>query len=236
RRRDLLPDAVPGGPVDRAPDRPDRLPAPGAPARAGAAAVRPRHPPRFLLLRRERRRSVVATLALAAVPLSGQLHLALGAIPLALGYAWARLPRADRWQAASGIAVALVGGLLLHRLAVAGSIGTGRSFAQVDRYSAEVWDFVTRDVGSGIEELVFVGWLTPRVPIAGLIAVRRRRGLAVLLGLAALLPCLLALGANLPGYETLWRQVPGLGATRVPERFMPTARLALRGRVALWVG
>ena len=130
---------------------------------------------------------------------------------------------------------ALGAGLVVDRWAVAGSIGTGRSFAQVDRYSAEVSDFVTRGVGSGIEELVFVGWLTPLVAIAGLVAVRRRRGLAVLLGLAALLPCLLALGANLPGYETLWRHVPGLDATRVPERFMPIACLALAALVAFAV-
>jgi len=187
------------------------------------------------LLALERRRFVAAAVCLAAIPLSGQLHLALGAIPLALGYAWARTPRADWWKAGIGAAAALGAGLVVDRLAVAGSIGTGRSFAQVDRYSAEVWDFVTRDVGSGIEELVFVGWLTPLVAIAGLIAVRRRRGLAVLLGLAALLPCLLALGANLPGYETLWRQVPGLDATRVPERFMPIACLALGGLVAFAV-
>ena len=187
------------------------------------------------LLALERRRFVAAAVCLAAIPLSGQLHLALGAIPLALGYAWARTPRADWWKAGIGAAAALGAGLVVDRWAVAGSIGTGRSFAQVDRYSAEVWDFVTRGVGSGIEELVFVGWLTPLVAIAGLIAVRRRRGLAVLLGLAALLPCLLALGANLPGYETLWRSVPGLDATRVPERFMPIACLALAALVAFAV-
>lgn len=187
------------------------------------------------LLALERRRFAAAAACLAAIPLSGQLHLALGAIPLALGYAWARTPRADWWKAGIGAAAALGAGLVVDRWAVAGSIGTGRSFGQVDRYSAEVWDFVTRGVGSGIEELVFVGWLTPLVAIAGLIAVRRRRGLAVLLGLAALIPCLLALGANLPGYETLWRSVPGLDATRVPERFMPIACLALAALVAFAV-
>jgi hypothetical protein len=184
------------------------------------------------LLALERRRFAAAAVCLAAIPLSDQLHLALGAIPLALGYAWARTPRAYWWKAAVGAAIALVAGLAVDRWAVAGSIGTGRSFAQVDRYSAEVSDFVTRGVGSGIEELVFVGWLTPLVAIAGVVATRRRRGLAVLLGLAALLPCLLALGANLPGYETLWRHVPGLDATRVPERLMPIACLALAALVA----
>ena len=187
------------------------------------------------LLALERRRFVLAAVALAALPLSGQLHLALGAIPLALGYAWARLPRADWWKAGAGAAAALASGLLVDRWAVAGSIGTGRSFAQVERYSAEVSDFVTRSVGSGVEELVFVGWVTPLVALAGLVAIRSRRGLATLLGLAALLPCLFALGVNVPGYETVWRWLPGLHSTRVPERFMPIACLALGALTAFAV-
>ena len=187
------------------------------------------------LLALERRRFGIAAACLVALPLSGQLHLALGAIPLALGYAWARLPRAAWWKAGAGVLATLVAGLAVERWAVAGSIGTGRSFGQVERYSAELSDFVTRAVGSGVEELVFLGWLTPLVAIAGLVTTRRRRGLAVLLGLSALVPCLLALGASLPGYETLWRTVPGLDATRVPERFMPIACLAVAALVAFAV-
>jgi len=57
----------------------------------------------------------------------------------------------------------------------------------------------------------------------------------VLLGLAALIPCLLALGSNLGGYETVWRVVPGLDSTRVPERFMPIACLALAALAAFAV-
>ncbi len=185
------------------------------------------------LLALERRRFVLAAACLAALPLSGQLHLALGAIPLALGYAWARLPRAMWWRAGAGAVVAAATGLVVERWAIAGSIGTGRSFAQVERYSAELADFVTRAVGSGVEELVFLGWLTPLLAIVGLAAVRRERGLAVVLGLAALVPCLLALGGNLPGYETLWRAVPGLDSTRVPERLMPIACLAFAALAAL---
>jgi hypothetical protein len=187
------------------------------------------------LLALERRRFVLAALALVALPLSGQLHLALGAIPLSLGYAWARLPRADWWKAGAGAAAALVCGIVVDRWAVAGSIGTGRSFAQVERYSAELSDFVTRAVGSGVEELVFVGWLTLVLAFAGLIAIRAERGLAVLLGLAALIPCALALGGNLPGYETLWRALPGFDSTRVPERLMPIACLALAALAAFGV-
>jgi hypothetical protein len=185
-----------------------------------------------VLLALERRRFVVAALALAAIPLSGQLHLALGAIPLAAGYAWARVPRADWWKAGAGVVAALGAGLVVERWTVAGSMGGGRSFAQVERYSAELSDFVTRAIGSGSEELVFIGWLTPVLAVVGLVAIRRRRGLALLLALAALVPCLLALGGNLPGYETLWRVVPGLDSTRVPERLMPIACLALAALAA----
>jgi hypothetical protein len=46
-------------------------------------------------------------------------------------------------------------------------------------------------------------------------------------------PVLLALGANLPGYEELWRALPGLHDTRVPERLLPIACLALAGLAAL---
>jgi len=188
-----------------------------------------------LLLALERRRFVAAALVLAAIPFSGQLHLAIGAILLALGYAWARTPRSEWGKAGIGAAAAVAVGLVVQHWTVSGSIGTGRSFAQVDRYSAELGDFLTRAVGSGVEELVFVGWLTPLLALAGLVAVRSRLGLALLLGLAAVLPCLLALGGNLPGYETLWRRFPGLDATRVPERFMPIACLALAALVAFGV-
>jgi hypothetical protein len=61
---------------------------------------------------------------------------------------------------------------------------------------------------------------------------RRQRGLAVTLGLATILPALLALGANLPGYEQLWRALPPLHAARVPERLLPISCLALAGLVA----
>ena len=107
-------------------------------------------------------------LQLAAIPLSGQLHLALGAILLCLGYAWARVPRGERRWCGVASAVAAGAGLLVQQAVVAGSIGAGRSFAQVERYSAEVSDFVTRGVSGGIEELVFVGWLAPLLAVVGL--------------------------------------------------------------------
>jgi hypothetical protein len=188
-----------------------------------------------MLLALERQRLVMATLVLVAIPLSGQLHLALGAVPLALGYAWARLPR-SRWpHVGAAAAVTLVAGLFIGGTVVSDSVGAGRSFAQVERYSATISDFVVRNADAGIERFVFVGWLTPLVALGGLVvaANRPQRGLALCLGLAALVPCLLALGANLPGYRQLWEVVPGLGATRVPERLLPIACLAISALAAL---
>jgi hypothetical protein len=186
------------------------------------------------LLALERRRFVWAALALSAIPLSGQIHLALGAVVLSLGYAWARVAHPDWWRATAAALAAAGAGVLVQQTVVEGSIaGGGRSFAQVERYSAELSDFVVRSPGSGIEELVFLGWLTPLLALAGLWVVRRRRGLASLLGLSALLPYLLALGAGLPLYEPLWRAFPPLRFARVPERLLPIASLALAALVAL---
>jgi hypothetical protein len=189
-----------------------------------------------VLLTLERRRFVWAAIVLAAIPLSGQIHLAMGAVVLALGYAWARVPRSDWWKAGAGAAVATAAAVAVQQVVVAGSVaGGGRSFAQVSHYSAELSDFVTRGVGAGIEEYVFLGWITPLLALAGLWAVRRERGLAVFLGLAAVVPCLLAVGAHLPLYEPLWRVFPPLHFARVPERLLPIACLAIAALVAFAV-
>ena len=85
-----------------------------------------------------------------------------------------------------------------------GSIGEGgRSLRQVDKFSAEWLDFVVRHARHGTESFVFLGWLTPLVAIAGLVflLLRRTYGLAVVLGLGALLPIVLALGTNTPLYR-----------------------------------
>ena len=137
---------------------------------------------------------------------------------------------------APGRPAAIAAGLLVQRWAVAGSIGTGRSFAQVDRYSAELSDFVTRGVGSGVEELVFVGWLTPLVALVGLVADSAK---AWPRHRCSVFPCCCRAcsrsAPTCPGYETLWHRLPGLDATRVPERFMPIACLALAALVALGI-
>jgi hypothetical protein len=124
----------------------------------------------------------------------------------------------------------------VQRAVVVGSIaGGGRSFAQVRHYSAELSDLVSRGIGAGIEEYVFLGWLTPLLALAGLWALRRQRGLAVFLALAATLPIVLALGSNLPLYEPLWRALPPLRFARVPERVLPLSCLAMAALVAFAV-
>ena len=124
----------------------------------------------------------------------------------------------------------------MQQIVVAGSIADGgRSFAQVRHYSAELSDLVSRGVGAGIEEYVFLGWLTPLLALVGLWAVRRQRGLAVFLALAAVVPVLLALGSNLPLYDPLWHALPPLRFARVPERLLPIACLAMAALVAFAV-
>jgi hypothetical protein len=179
----------------------------------------------------ERRRYVVAAAALVSIPLSGQVHLALGAIPFFLLYALLR--GGDRRWAGGAVAGGVAAGLVVWTLSIRGSIGEGRSFAQVERYSAELADFVSRDPRHGLEAFVFLGWVTPLAALAGLAALRNRLGLALALGAA--IPCFLALGSNLPGFETLWRHTPGLHSTRVPERWLPIACLAIAALAAFAV-
>jgi hypothetical protein len=167
--------------------------------------------------------------ALASIPLSGQLHLALGAIPFFAAYALARL----RWAALLAVP-ALAAGLFADYVAVRGTTGaSGRSFRQVEFYSAHLPDFLSRSQ-ERLEGIVYLGWtvLAAAVVGLGLLLARRRWGLSLVLGGGALVPVLFALGSNLPGYELLWRHMPGLRHTRVPERLLPIACLALAALVA----
>jgi hypothetical protein len=177
----------------------------------------------------ERRRYWLAAAALASIPLSGQVHLALGAVAFFGAYALLR-GGSRRWLGGAVVAT-LAAGALVWALAVRGSIGEGRSFAQVERYSAHLSDFVSRDPEHGLEAFVFLGWLTPALAVLALVLLRSRLSLA--LGLGVVVPSLLALGANLPGYEALWETLPGLGSTRVPGRFMPIAALSVAGLAAV---
>ncbi len=184
----------------------------------------------------ERRWLWLAAAALASIPLSGQVHLALGAIPFVVLYAAVQLSNGLLQGLRRALLVgapAVAAGLLVYAVSIRGSVGAGRSFAQVERYSAELADFVSRDVRHGIESFAFLGWLLPLLALVGVVLLARERPrLAVVLGAGAFVPLLLALGANLPLYEQLWRNLPGLRETRVPERFLPIACLCLAALAA----
>ena len=104
----------------------------------------------------------------------------------------------------------------------------------MERYSAGLLDFVARDPRHGLESAVFLGWLLPLLALVGLAALvlQGRYGLAAVLLIGTAVPCVLALGANVPGYRELWERLPGLSETRVPGRLMPIACLSLAALVA----
>jgi hypothetical protein len=182
---------------------------------------------------------VLSAAALGSIPFS-DIHLALAAIPFFLLYVILRSFR-RREQLVGGVAAGVAGvgaSLLVAALTIPGSItGGGRSLQEVALYSAEGLDLVTRHVRTGLESFVFVGWLTPLLALAGLgvLIWTRRYALAVVLGLGALVPVLLALGTNLPLYSSLWRHFPPLRFPRVPERLMPVAVLCIAALVAFAV-
>jgi hypothetical protein len=192
----------------------------------------------------ERRRFVLASAALFAIPLSGQLHLALGAIPLFAAYALVRT-RESRALAAAAAAVsaAVAAGLAVKDIAVEGSIaGAGRSLRAVSFFSPDWQDFVERKLRHpppiAPEYALFVGRVTPLLAVTGLVLLIRRRdcALAALLALAVAVPLWLALGTNVPTYEWLWRYVDPFRYPRVPERLMPIAALGIAALVAVAVG
>src|SRR5262249_6836846 len=149
----------------------------------------------------------LAGAALVSIPLSGQLHLALGAIPFFAAYALVRLP----WAALLAVP-ALGAGLLADALVVRHTTGSsGRQFRQVEHYSASAPDFLSRHTHM-LEGIVYVGWTVAVLAVAGLVTLilRRRWGMALVLGLGALIPILFALGGHMPGYRFIWAHVPGL--------------------------
>jgi hypothetical protein len=186
----------------------------------------------------EREWLVLAVAAVVSIPLAGQVHLALGAVPFLCAYALLRR-RDDRTLLAVGaIAVAAVtAGLLVKVTTIDRShLAGGRSLDAVRQYSAGWGDFVHRHEGASFEEFVFLGWATPVLAAAGLVLLwRSRRGLAAVLGLGAVVPVLLALGTHLPTYSWLWHALPPFRYPRVPERLMPIACLCLAALVAFAV-
>jgi hypothetical protein len=179
--------------------------------------------------------------AIASIPLSGQVHLAIGAVPFYAAYALVRLPAGARRRAlylggaACGVALSVGAGILIDRVVVRGSLsGHGRSLSAVSAYSADWLDFFVRHERHGSESFVFLGWATPLAALLGLYALVRagRSWLAALLGVGAAVPMLLALGTNTPLYRPVHAVVPGLQYPRVPERLMPVACLAVAALVA----
>lgn len=181
----------------------------------------------------EREAYVVTWIALVAIPLSGQVHLALGALPLVVLYAIVR----RRWYVpVPGTVAALCAALAVHHFAIAGSLHEGgRSLAEVDKYSATLGGLVSRHARG--ETFVFLGWLVPLVAVAGfaLLVAERRWSLAALLFGAVVVPVVLALGTNLPTYSVARHVVPELKVSRVPERMLPIACLALAALLAFAV-
>jgi hypothetical protein len=179
--------------------------------------------------------------AIASIPLSGQVHLAIGATGFYLAYGLVRIPAVTRRLAfylggiAAGVGLAIAAGILIDRTVVQGSISEkGRSLSAVSAYSADWVDFFSRSDRHGSESFVFLGWAVPIAAIVGLyVLVRTRRALlAALFGLGAAIPMLLALGTNTPLYRPVHAVVPGLQYPRVPERLMPVACLAVAALVA----
>jgi len=180
--------------------------------------------------------------AIASVPLSGQVHLAIGAVPFYGAYALVRMTATGTRRlavylggAALGVVLSIGAGILIDREVVQGSINShGRSLSSVSAYSADWLDFVTRHERHGSESFVFLGWVTPLAALVGLyVLVRTGRSLlAALLAVGAVVPMLLALGTNTPLYRPVHAVVPGLQYPRVPERIMPVACLALAALAA----
>jgi hypothetical protein len=176
----------------------------------------------------------LGALATISIPLSGQVHLSLAAVPFIVAYAALRSGKTPLLWTIGGALVAAGVGLMVRYTLIAGSSEeSGRSIDELRRYSAEPVDFLDRWHEPRSEEFVYLGWLTLALAVAGVVFLfRGRKGLAILLGLAAVVPVLFALGANLPGYEALWRHFPPLHFTRVPGRLLPVANLALAALAA----
>jgi hypothetical protein len=183
---------------------------------------------------------VLSGAALASIPLSGQVHLALGAIPFFLAYAVCRTrDRRLLAGAAAGIVAAIAAGALVRQTLIKGSTHSGgRSLDEITVYSARAGDFLSRHLDHGrSEQFVFLGWATPIVAVAGLVllVVGRRYALAALLSLGALVPLVLALGTHTPIYAALWHAFPPFRFPRVPERLLPIACLCIAALFAFAV-
>jgi hypothetical protein len=184
---------------------------------------------------------VLSGAALASIPLSGQVHLALGVIPFALAYALCRTrDRRLVLGAVAGLVAAVGAGLLVRETLIKGSTESGgRKLAEVTHYSAHASDIVSRTLDHGrSEQFVFLGWATPLLALVGLVLLLRARryALAGVLLVGVVVPVVLALGTNTPIYEPLFHALPPFRFPRVPERLLPIACLCLAALVAFALG
>lgn len=190
----------------------------------------------------------LSAVALASIPLSGQVHLALGAIPFFICYTlvrlhrgpWTYMHKAHGYTCVAVATVAAVGaGILVRQTVIKGSTQAGgRSLDEVRFYSARWGDFLARNVDHArSEQFVYLGWTTPLLALAGLVVLLRSRrfGLPVVLALGALVPALLALGTHVPLYSALWHAFPPFRFPRVPERLLPIGCLCIAALVAFAV-
>jgi hypothetical protein len=180
-----------------------------------------------------------AALSLVSLPLSGQVHLALGFVPFFLLYALCRTQdiRELAWAGGATLLGAL-GGILIQQEVIAKSIvAGGRNFHALTQYSAHPLDLVSRHQLRGSEQFVFLGWVTVLLAVAGLVVLlrERRRGLAIAIAVGAIVPTAAALGSNLPLYRFAWHHLFVLRYARVPERTLPIACLCLAALVAFAV-
>lgn len=177
---------------------------------------------------------LLSAVALVSIPLSGQVHLALGVLPFVLVYAAVRFrPLPFAWLLVGIGASAAVGLLIKDSLIDDSAASQGRTLAQVEMFQASWLDLFDRFGDPAKEQFVYVGWLTLALGVAGVVLLARRKPwLAALLAVALVIPLLLAVGTHLPSYEPLWRNLPPFRFPRVPARLLPVADLALAALVA----
>lgn len=168
-------------------------------------------------------------LALLTIPLSGQVHLSIAALPFCVAYALLRRDRrATSWVAAGAVAGIAAGVAIRLTVIESSNTSEGRTLDQVEMFQAGWLDVASRFRREGIEQFTYVGWLTPLLAFVGLAVLwKSRRWLAALLGVTVLVPLVFALGTNTPVYAPIWRHFPPLHFTRVPGRLVPLAALAL---------
>ncbi len=176
----------------------------------------------------------LSLLALMTIPLSGQVHLAMGAIPFCLVYALVRFRWISTLWLAAGAVAGIAIGLRFHETVISESIQpAGRSLDQVRMFEADWVDLISRFASTGQEAYTYIGWLLPVLAVAGVVLLARRQLLlAVLLALSVLAPLLVALGTNLPTYALLFHHIEPFRYPRVPERLVPIANLALAALAA----